>query len=155
MSAYLEEVRFFFSSRRRHTRSKRDWSSDVCSSDLIEALPVPACQLRQLHPLGPSHFLKFPSHLRRQVLKDGPEVISLTPRLRESPFQEFVEGFQVLQPPVLPRSNFTQITTKFDKASVPFRLLPLFPSQDFVDFGKHEQGSLAIELGQHRRILSN
>src|SRR5437868_11160662 len=25
---------FFFSSRRRHTRSKRDWSSDVWSSDL-------------------------------------------------------------------------------------------------------------------------
>src|SRR5699024_12163156 len=25
---------FFFSSRRRHTRSKGDWSSDVCSSDL-------------------------------------------------------------------------------------------------------------------------
>src|SRR5699024_7510386 len=25
----------FFSSRRRHTRSKRDWSSDVCSSDLL------------------------------------------------------------------------------------------------------------------------
>src|SRR5699024_1883479 len=29
---------FFFSSRRRHTRSKRDWSSDVCSSDLYELL---------------------------------------------------------------------------------------------------------------------
>src|SRR5437868_14981103 len=28
---------FFFSSRRRHTRSKRDWSSDVCSSDLVNA----------------------------------------------------------------------------------------------------------------------
>src|SRR5260221_3440519 len=27
--------RFFFSSRRRHTRSLCDWSSDVCSSDLI------------------------------------------------------------------------------------------------------------------------
>src|SRR5438105_11564868 len=26
---------FFFSSRRRHTRSTRDWSSDVCSSDLM------------------------------------------------------------------------------------------------------------------------
>src|SRR5699024_3873480 len=26
---------FLFSSRRRHTRSKRDWSSDVCSSDLF------------------------------------------------------------------------------------------------------------------------
>src|SRR5207249_8592383 len=29
-------VVFFFSSRRRHTRSKRDWSSDVCSSDLTQ-----------------------------------------------------------------------------------------------------------------------
>src|SRR5699024_12293120 len=39
-------VFFFFSSRRRHTRSKRDWSSDVCSSDLhrpaILARPSPA-----------------------------------------------------------------------------------------------------------------
>src|SRR5699024_11651572 len=34
-------VVFLFSSRRRHTRSKRDWSSDVCSSDLtvIRATP--------------------------------------------------------------------------------------------------------------------
>src|SRR5687768_18297733 len=30
---------FFFSSRRRHTRCSRDWSSDVCSSDLISILP--------------------------------------------------------------------------------------------------------------------
>src|SRR5256884_792138 len=31
---------FFFSSRRRHTRCSRDWSSDVCSSDLkILAIP--------------------------------------------------------------------------------------------------------------------
>src|SRR5699024_4371482 len=37
----------FFSSRRRHTRSKRDWSSDVCSSDLREAQ-----QLRSKHGLG-------------------------------------------------------------------------------------------------------
>src|SRR2546429_4483423 len=28
---------FFFSSRRRHTRCSRDWSSDVCSSDLRDA----------------------------------------------------------------------------------------------------------------------
>src|SRR5690625_6122091 len=27
---------FFFTSRRRHTRWPRDWSSDVCSSDLVE-----------------------------------------------------------------------------------------------------------------------
>src|SRR5690606_34143184 len=30
----LEALLFFFSSRRRHTRFSRDWSSDVCSSDL-------------------------------------------------------------------------------------------------------------------------
>src|SRR5207247_7145013 len=31
---------FFFSSRRRHTRSTRDWSSDVCSSDLFSPAPL-------------------------------------------------------------------------------------------------------------------
>src|SRR5256884_6602510 len=29
---------FFFSSRRRHTRCSRDWSSDVCSSDLAQQI---------------------------------------------------------------------------------------------------------------------
>src|SRR5690349_2608601 len=33
----LREGALFFSSRRRHTRSLRDWSSDVCSSDLCSA----------------------------------------------------------------------------------------------------------------------
>src|SRR5215470_20357066 len=32
------EACFFFSSRRRHTRCYRDWSSDVCSSDLGHTL---------------------------------------------------------------------------------------------------------------------
>src|SRR5690625_8051704 len=32
-------VLFFFSSRRRHTRWPRDWSSDVCSSDLGAHIP--------------------------------------------------------------------------------------------------------------------
>src|SRR2546429_944493 len=36
---------FFFSSRRRHTRCSRDWSSDVCSSDLF---------VSDLPPVGPS-----------------------------------------------------------------------------------------------------
>src|SRR5687768_17628169 len=33
---------FFFSSRRRHTRCSRDWSSDVCSSDLGGQVALPA-----------------------------------------------------------------------------------------------------------------
>src|SRR3712207_9023274 len=35
-----DSIFFFFSSRRRHTRYWRDWSSDVCSSDLPPALTV-------------------------------------------------------------------------------------------------------------------
>src|SRR6266550_5740488 len=35
MPHYVHNIYFiFFSSRRRHTRCSRDWSSDVCSSDL-------------------------------------------------------------------------------------------------------------------------
>src|SRR5438874_13223804 len=34
MSRLRRSLLFFFSSRRPHTRSLRDWSSDVCSSDL-------------------------------------------------------------------------------------------------------------------------
>src|SRR5690554_7087541 len=33
---------FFFSSRRRHTRCGRDWSSDVCSSDLLRDREKPS-----------------------------------------------------------------------------------------------------------------
>src|SRR5690606_39369835 len=36
-NGYLVKVNFFFFSiRRRHTRFSRDWSSDVCSSDLVQ-----------------------------------------------------------------------------------------------------------------------
>src|SRR5690606_39192617 len=38
---------FFFSSRRRHTRFSRDWSSDVCSSDLQQAHTL--IQIMQQH----------------------------------------------------------------------------------------------------------
>src|SRR5690606_40929659 len=40
LHAFLSCFVFFFSSRRRHTRFSRDWSSDVCSSDLGEYLKV-------------------------------------------------------------------------------------------------------------------
>src|SRR5215217_6288251 len=48
---------FFFSSRRRHTRYWRDWSSDVCSSDLR----------RQ----GPAHRLVAAARLRREAASRG------------------------------------------------------------------------------------
>src|SRR5207249_8647645 len=74
---------FFFSSRRRHTRSKRDWSSDVCSSDLsaIQATTVAVLGLDPLlailmqdlvngggdspvaHGLGGVSVAKAPTHI--------------------------------------------------------------------------------------------
>src|SRR3989440_3507277 len=36
----VQTCALFFSSRRRHTRSDRDWSSDVCSSDLPHQMPL-------------------------------------------------------------------------------------------------------------------
>src|SRR6266536_4877550 len=41
---------FFFSSRRRHTSSTRDWSSDVCSSDLVDEVEI----LLRPHPGAPA-----------------------------------------------------------------------------------------------------
>src|SRR5690349_24405510 len=47
---------FFFSSRRRHTRSLRDWSSDVCSSDLLstcgERIACVAARTKELREHG-------------------------------------------------------------------------------------------------------
>src|SRR5690625_6012300 len=44
---HIQSAFFFFSSRRRHTRWPRDWSSDVCSSDLINREPVFADRIRR------------------------------------------------------------------------------------------------------------
>src|SRR2546422_6245440 len=49
---------FFFSSRRRHTRCSRDWSSDVCSSDL------PSCSCKPHSALPRVGTCLFPKSLR-------------------------------------------------------------------------------------------
>src|SRR5207249_8005859 len=73
----------FFSSRRRHTRSKRDWSSDVCSSDLLtfklmKELPLAYREsLRLLRLLVPNfailgiHHEDRPTPGKRCVLRRG------------------------------------------------------------------------------------
>src|SRR5256885_3972650 len=46
-----EDTTFFFSSRRRHTRLQGDWSSDVCSSDLMDGVGF-LSEAMELHPLA-------------------------------------------------------------------------------------------------------
>src|SRR5207248_8006946 len=53
-------VVFFFSSRRRHTRSYGDWSSDVCSSDLV----------RGHHPIEPPEYLLLDLEVLVHLLDD-------------------------------------------------------------------------------------
>src|SRR5699024_6875992 len=63
--AYVEEL--FFSSRRRHTISKRDWSSDVCSSDLPLEAPAYLYLLLHFHTQNPIE-TAFPLHLPLPLL---------------------------------------------------------------------------------------
>src|SRR5207249_8534111 len=50
LNVFTASVRqiFFFSSGRRHTSSKRDWSSDVCSSDLKDLRRARAAALSMI-----------------------------------------------------------------------------------------------------------
>src|SRR5215470_11059286 len=57
---------FFFSSRRRHTRCYRDWSSDVCSSDL-DRLPGAIHPVVRTNPRTHRRALYLASHASRIV----------------------------------------------------------------------------------------
>src|SRR5438105_8478478 len=58
---------FFFSSRRRHTRSTRDWSSDVCSSDLRQET------LRRQLGIVPQEGFLFAGTLEENIAFGRPE----------------------------------------------------------------------------------
>src|SRR2546422_6477362 len=75
-------IGFFFSSRRRHTRCSRDWSSDVCSSDLQQAVEVgrklePQALLHEYDEVAPYLILsqnplvaeRYVSHVLRPLLQ--------------------------------------------------------------------------------------
>src|SRR5438034_885883 len=65
---------FFFSSRRRHTRSLCDWSSDVCSSDLVLLKDLEITEKYMLRVMGKSEDrrLKTPAfHAQANLLTAG------------------------------------------------------------------------------------
>src|SRR5437870_13101559 len=65
------DILFFFSSRRRHTRWPRDWSSDVCSSDLAAHRRVQArvavARLQTVAALSFVNFVRLPSYAVRRT----------------------------------------------------------------------------------------
>src|SRR6266480_2425294 len=68
---------FFFSSRRRHTRLTCDWSSDVCSSDLI----LLAVLQSGIHHVVFARYDDHPARLREVLAAE--EARSTSHRLRE------------------------------------------------------------------------
>src|SRR5207245_7190758 len=86
---------FFFSSRRRHTRCYRDWSSDVCSSDLgiaavanavADALAPLGIEVREL-PLTPDRV-----HRRSEERRVGKECRSRVEALHGSQKMDSAAG---------------------------------------------------------------
>src|SRR5437868_5354194 len=67
---------FFFSSRRRHTSSKRDWSSDVCSSDL-DLRGGRCVRLRQGDYEQETVFGSDPAAMARRWVAEGAEVLHI------------------------------------------------------------------------------
>src|SRR2546429_3407074 len=61
---------FFFSSRRRHTRCSRDWSSDVCSSDLLDR--AVAAEIQQRSQKCVSRFIQQQEPLRKTNAHEYP-----------------------------------------------------------------------------------
>src|SRR5256885_4887775 len=76
----LIDLFFFFSSRRRHTRLQGDWSSDVCSSDLIEAAAAKAAEGVDVQA-DLQGSVEYKSHLRSEERRVGKEC-----RSRWSPY---------------------------------------------------------------------
>src|SRR2546429_5243854 len=78
----------FFSSRRRHTRCSRDWSSDVCSSDLkMNRNPVRLCVAAILY--GYTWFTFMPASAAQLVSFPKQELVDYS---AQNPFDRLADG---------------------------------------------------------------
>src|SRR5690242_20925519 len=78
---------FFFSSRRRHTRLTCDWSSDVCSSDLVHELGrAVAAARRACEPHGVAHDVLGDRHAAHELLRSEERRVGKECRSRWSPY---------------------------------------------------------------------
>src|SRR5690606_41153765 len=74
---------FFFSSRRRHTRFSRDWSSDVCSSDLPKTLSESLAIMTDMARKGHIDVDMFRLFLRDRVFLTYAKVFLLPAQIDE------------------------------------------------------------------------
>src|SRR5690606_39604441 len=98
---------FFFSGRRRHTRFSRDWSSDVCSSDLLLALGEVAARPRLRYWLVAGAFAGFAI-----ATKPLPEIgrASCRERVQVQAFVVSSEEYPYITERSYPKDRHTHIT---------------------------------------------
>src|SRR5437868_3898135 len=148
---------FFFSSRRRHTSSKRDWSSDVCSSDLDDvSLEIQSGEFLVLvgpSGCGKSTLLRMIAGLEEAtegtISIDGRDVTDLPPRSRDIAmvFQSYA-----LYPHMSVRENLgyglkVRKTPKKEAAERVVRAAKLLGLQEMLD---RKPG--ALSGGQRQRV---
>src|SRR5690349_23882557 len=83
---------FFFSSRRRHTRSLRDWSSDVCSSDLRAIVHRP--RILVFDDSFSALDLTTDARLRQALWRELPDVTKIVVAQRVSRSEEHTSELQ-------------------------------------------------------------
>src|SRR5256884_4204173 len=81
---------FFFSSRRRHTRCSRDWSSDVCSSDLTDVF-ISTAAVADFRPArAAEHKIKKTGETMELAMQRTTDVLATVAARADRPF---VVGF--------------------------------------------------------------
>src|SRR6266480_7179145 len=95
---------FFFSSRRRHTRLTCDWSSDVCSSDLVWFS-------RTTNGAGDN-----PTWESREIFDPGTKSGTISNQIVVAPDGTLVDGFYLFRTQSSHAGNFVAVIRSTDKA---------------------------------------
>src|SRR5438105_5150424 len=107
---------FFFSSRRRHTRSTRDWSSDVCSSDIPLLVRRFTPEFAREHS-RPGHLFKGMTPEALQILVDA----EWPGNIRQ--LRNLIESMVVLAPEGEIRASDIPKDIREHRSMLPMRLL--------------------------------
>src|SRR5699024_3999341 len=125
----INNLTFLFSSRRRHKRSKRDWSSDVCSSDLEAASLAGHLKLNKLIALYDSNDISL----------DGPTSKAFTENVGDR-FKAY--GWEHIL--VKDGNDLEAINTAIEQAKANTDQPTLIEIKTIIGFGAEKQGTSGV-----------
>src|SRR3989449_1946507 len=119
------DVDFFFSSRRRHTRCSRDWSSDVCSSDLRSSRPTTSSECPSPYTAAVSIQLMPSSSACRMAARDA--VSSCGPQPNDQPPPPIAQAPKptvVISSPLVPSGRVGKLVVVIESKPLAWCALP-------------------------------